>query len=47
MIEALTMIQASSLGNELQVILREDSGRFLLRLDEGKITTMYMNIQLV
>jgi hypothetical protein len=36
MVEALTMVQSSSLGTELQVILREDSGQFLPRLDEGK-----------
>ena len=37
MVEALTMVQPSSLGTELQIILRENSGQFLPRLDEGKV----------
>ena len=36
MVEALTMVHPTSLGTEFQMILREDSGRFLPRLDEGK-----------
>jgi len=35
------MVQPSSLGTELQVILREDSGNFLPRLDEGKVINFH------
>ena len=36
MVEALTMVHPTSLGTEFQMILQEDSGQFLPRLDEGK-----------
>lgn len=36
MVEALTMVHPTSLGTELQMILQEDLGQFLPRLDEGK-----------
>ena len=36
MVEALTMVHPTSLGTEIQTILREYSGQFLPRLDEGK-----------
>lgn len=34
LVEALTLVNPSSLGTELQMILREDLGQFLPRLDE-------------
>jgi hypothetical protein len=37
MVEALSMVHPGSLGTEFQMILREDSGHFLPRLDEGNV----------
>jgi hypothetical protein len=43
MVEALTMVHPTSLATEFQMILREDSGQFLPRLDEGKFIIMKLN----